>query len=87
MGKLYDIAYGKGKYTNQNGEEKTSWQTVGAVFQNDKGGVYMLLDRAFNPAALAGGEKGNSCLLSLFPPKDKNQNNNNQRVEDDDVPF
>lgn len=70
MAIVYEVVANVGKYTNKNGEEKTIFRKVGLVNKNDKGNMYLLLDKTFNPAGLAEAGREN-IILSLFPPKDK----------------
>lgn len=73
--KLYDLAVKTGEYQNQQGEKKGRWQNVGAVMQNDDGGKFIMLAKWFNPAGVPdlSGKGGESILLSMFPPKDGEQ--------------
>lgn len=98
--KLYDLAVKTGTYTNKNGEEKGRWLNVGAVMLSDDGSKFIMLQRTFNPAGVPdlSGRGGESVLLSMFEPKDKDDNgqvsrgNNTRPVKsmedlDDDIPF
>ena len=102
--KLYDLAVKTGAYTNKNGEEKGRWLNVGAVMLSDDGSKFIMLQRTFNPAGVPdlSGRGGESVLLSMFEPKDKDDNGNaasaskpqrerlsNHTVADldDDIPF
>ena len=75
MAKLYDLAVKTGTYTNSNGDEKGRYKNVGAVMEGRDGGMFILLDRTFNPAGVGEGE---ACLISMFEPKQRGQSNNNQ---------
>lgn len=100
--KLYDLAVKTGTYTNKNGEEKGRWLNVGAVMLSDDGSKFIMLQRTFNPAGVPdlSGRGGGSVLLSMFEPKDKDnqpqdqvsRGNNTRPVKsmedlDDDIPF
>lgn len=98
--KLYDLAVKTGSYTNKNGEEKGRWLNVGSVMLSDDGSKFIMLQRTFNPAGVPdlSGRGGDSILLSMFDPKDKEETSNVSRnnnttaprsVEDltDDIPF
>lgn len=71
--KLYDLAVKTGEYQNGSGETKGRWQNVGAVMQNDDGGKFIMLAKWFNPAGVPdlSGRGGESLLLSMFPPQEK----------------
>ena len=68
MKKKYDVVVATEKYTNSQGEEKTKWQNIGAVMQNEKG-FFMFLDRTFNPAGVANPDNKSNVILSFFEPK------------------
>lgn len=72
MSKLYDVVARVGSYTDANGQEKGRFQNVGAVIQNNNGGMNLLLAKWFNPAGLAEDGK-ESVILSLFEPQQKAQ--------------
>ena len=75
MRKLYDLAVKTGEYTNAQGETKGRWMNVGRVMQDDNGGKFILLNRAFNPAGVEVKPGRDSVVLSLFEPKDQNGGN------------
>ena len=87
--KKYDVVAAVGKYTDQSGQEKTRWQTVGAVLQTDKGHC-LLLEKWFNPAGLAEPDRP-SVILSLFEPNNDSQPRRSAPPADDgfgdDIPF
>lgn len=103
--KLYDLAVKTGTYTNKNGEEKGRWLNVGAVMLSDDGSKFIMLQRTFNPAGVPdlSGRGGESVLLSMFEPKDKDsqpqdqvsrgnnsaqpKSSNNSDDFDRDIPF
>ncbi len=70
MGKLFDLVIKTGSYTNNNGEEKGRYKNIGACMQGQDGGMFLLLDRTFNPA---GAGEGEACLISMFEPKQREQ--------------
>lgn len=76
MKKAYDIAVKTGIYRDQNGQEKGRYQNVGAVMQDDNGGKFILLEAWFNPAGIERKDGRSSIILSMFEPKQK-----------DDQPF
>lgn len=105
--KLYDLAVKTGEYTDGQGQQKGRWQNVGAVMQNNDGGKFIMLAKWFNPAGvpdLSGkNATSESILLSMFAPKDKDQQGQaaprqaapaqrpapapQQNYGDDDIPF
>lgn len=102
--KLYDLAVKTGEYKNQSGEMKGRWQNVGAVMQSDDGSKFIMMAKWFNPAGVQdlSGKGGESILLSMFPPRDPNQQQGQQQSDrpvdrrappppqqdlDDDIPF
>jgi hypothetical protein len=78
--KIYDLAVKTGEYKNQSGEMKGRWQNVGAVMQSDDGSKFIMMARWFNPAGVQdlSGKGGESVLLSMFPPRDPNQQQGQQ---------
>lgn len=67
--KKYDIVAVTGTYQNQQGEQKKRYLNVGAVIDTGNG-PFIVLEKWFNPGALA--EQGrDSVILSLFEPKKK----------------
>lgn len=72
--KLYDLAVKTGEYQDRaSGQTKGRYQNVGAVMQSDDGGKFIMLARWFSPAGVPDlqGRGGDSILLSMFPPKDQ----------------
>ena len=69
--KLYDLAVATSKYTTRDGKEKSTWENVGSLLENDKGGKYIMLKATFNPAGLERRQGSDSVVISLFAPKDK----------------
>ena len=91
MKKIYDLSVKVGSYT-KHGEKKNRWKTVGAVIKDDDGGMFMMLDRSFNPAGVPFKEGSESILVSMFEPKDKDAEPVARAAEktvaqDDDIPF
>lgn len=58
--KLYDLTIPAGQYTDKNGQQKTKWETIGAVFQNDAGKSFVTLKRTFNPAGVPVDQNGSN---------------------------
>ena len=101
MGKLYDLAVKTGSYTNAQGETKHRWQNVGAVMQGQDGGMYLMLAKWFNPAGVPDERGGESILISMFEPRQNDQQQPQQQRQapapqqqplqggdfEDDIPF
>ena len=97
--KIKDAAVVTSKYTF-NGQEKSHWTNVGALFQNDDGSMFLSLNAFFNFSALQRKEGSDRVIIGLFDPKPRdNQNGNsssysspdsysyNSSNNDSDVPF
>lgn len=67
MAKLYDLAVKTGTY-QKDGETKNRYQNIGAIIEGNHG-PYMLLERTFNPAGVAGQDDRSSVIISLFKVK------------------
>ena len=83
----YDVVARVGKYTAEDGSEKTRFQRVGAVLEGDRG-PYLLLERWFNPVGAA--EEGKPCFLGLYTPGARDQQaegGSSAGVVPEDVPF
>ena len=87
MKKTHDAVYGGEKYTDKNGDEKTRFINVGALFQRDDGSQTMKLESI--PVGFNG-------WISFYEPKpkdgqDKPASGRPQRggsaEPDDSVPF
>jgi len=71
--KKYDLVVKVGSY-EKNGETKNKYQNIGAVIQGDNG-PYIIMDRTFNPAGVPNPENRENFIVSLFEPRDNNQQN------------
>lgn len=69
MAKKYDLVVKTGEYTDSSGEVKGRYMNIGVVMENDKG-LYMLLNRTFNPAGVPGNADKDNIIVSMFEPKD-----------------
>ena len=71
--KLYDCMVAVSKYKDQQGNDKTKWENIGAIWQNtdQSGNTYetLMIKRTFNPAGLDAKEGADSVRVSLFKPK------------------
>ena len=94
--KLRDAAVVTSKYTS-NGQDKSRWKNVGALYQKDDGSMFLRLDAFFNFSALPRNEGSDSVLIGLFDPKKREDNNNSNSNSDSfgfssgsnnsDIPF
>lgn len=96
--KKYDLAVKTGSY-EKNGETKSRYQNIGAVFQGENG-PYIVLNRFFNPAGVPFKEGSDSIIVSCFEPRDQDGNRSAPTRQapaptrqpaptdmDDDIPF
>lgn len=79
MALKYEAKCKSGTYTNRNGEEKTNWVKIGAVFETNNG-LSMKIDSI--PVVWDG-------WVSFFEPKPKDESSKpaSNVIEDDAVPF
>jgi len=94
--KTYDLAVKIGTYTDRQGNEKGRWKNIGSVLQMDDGGKVLLIDRTFNPAGVPNPDNRDSVMVSLFPPKERDEPAPERShgkgpahggISQDDVPF
>lgn len=71
MRKVYDIAVKVGSYTNNAGENKNKYKTVGSIMEKDDGGQFILLDPLVNLAAVPREAGRDMVIASMFEPKQK----------------
>lgn len=65
--KIKDLAVKTGEYTNRDGEVRGRWKNVGSMMKTDDGGVFLLLDRTFNPAGVPQDDPTrDNVLVSVF---------------------
>lgn len=72
--KLYDLTIPAGQYTDKNGNTRTNWENVGAVFQREDGKSFLTLKRTFNPAGIPLDDRGtnrDNIIINLFSADDK----------------
>jgi hypothetical protein len=73
--KGYNCAVKVGSYTDSKTKEvKNKYVNVGAVFKDEKGNAYMLMNKTFNPAGVPDPENRESILISFFPVDNKDDN-------------
>lgn len=93
--KKYDVAVKTGSYV-KNGEEKSRYETVGTIWEGDNG-PYLVMKRTFNPAGVPFKDGSDSIFLSLFEPRQDDQQPKQQQgqrrqapaddIPTDDIPF
>ena len=100
--KIKDLAVKTGSYTKA-GEEKGRYQNIGGMFKTDDGGVYLRLNRTFNPAGVPGESDADSIIVGVYDLRDGdapqvpahapaarqalNQRGSSATFDNDDVPF
>jgi hypothetical protein len=83
MGKVYDLVVSVGSY-QKDGETKKRYKNVGVVMEGDNG-MYVLLERTFNPAGCPNDKGSETVLISMMEPRERQPKSGNNL--DDDVPF
>ena len=95
--KIKDAAVVTSKFSS-NGQEKSRWKNVGALYQKDDGSMFLRLDAFFNFSALPRNEGSDSVIIGLFEPKKREDNNSSSNSisdsfgyssgsNDSDIPF
>ena len=74
--KMYDVVVKTGEY-QQNGETKSRYENIGSMMQGDNG-PFLILKRTFNPAGVPNPDNKDSVIVSLFEPKQQ-QNQGQQQ--------
>ena len=75
--KLYDLTVIASSYTNMAGQKKNHYVNVGSVWQDDRGGQYISIQAHVNFSAFPRKDGSESVIVSMFEPKDKQQNQQN----------
>lgn len=70
--KIKDLAVATGTYQDGYGQEKRRYMNCGAVMENDDGGMFIMLNRFIDYAAIPNPKGGESLLISAFDLKDRN---------------
>lgn len=89
--KKFDLAVKTGSYQVQ-GETKNRYQNVGAVMEGDNG-MFVVLNRHFNPAGVPFKEGSDQILVSCFEPRQQDgqraapAKSSAPAADDGDVPF
>ncbi len=71
MEKIYDIVAKVGTY-EKNRETKGRYENVGVVMDGDNG-KFIIMKRTFNPAGVPNEQNRDTVILSLFKPKEQQQ--------------
>lgn len=71
MQKAYDIVAKVGSY-EKDGETKNRYKNVGAVMKTEDG-MFLFMDKTFNPAGVPSKEGSESIILNLFEPKPREE--------------
>ena len=72
--KLYDLVVKTGEYQS-NGETKARYENIGSVMQGDNG-QFAIMKRTFNPAGVPNPDGKDSIIVSMFEPKNNQQQGN-----------
>ena len=86
---LRDLVVAVGKWTANDGTEKTRWRTIGQLHEGSKG-KYITLDPTFNLAAVPLKEGDYRVYVNLFAPKDRSapsQKTPGDLDPNDEIPF
>jgi len=90
MGKIYDLVVKVGEY-QKDGQAKAKNKNIGIVMQNDKG-MYIIMDRTFNPAGVPNPDNKESLFISMYEAKSDaakhtvDKGNAYQEDLDDEIP-
>ncbi|MBQ6001502.1 MAG: hypothetical protein IJL18_01445 [Synergistaceae bacterium] len=67
--KTHNLVIPEGQYTDKNGQTKTNWTTIGAMFEGDNGRRFITIKRTFAPSGVPFDDKGSnrdSIIINLF---------------------
>ena len=92
--KIKDAAVVTSTYT-ANGQEKSRWTNVGALYQKDDGSMFLSLNAFFNFSALQRQQGSDRVIIAMFDPKKREDTNNNSNsyssygsdTNNSDIPF
>lgn len=82
--KIKDLAVKVGTY-QKGGETKNRYVNIGAVFQKDDGGEFIMINRTFNPAGVPNPDNKDSIIISSFDVKDSSGGNHKGFTPQGDV--
>ena len=90
MKKVYDLAVKTGSY-QKDGETKNRYKNVGSVMEGDNG-MFMFLDKSFNPAGIESKEGSSDIIVSMFAPRQKEEtkgspDGSSEPFSDQGIPF
>lgn len=71
--KKYDLATKVGTY-EKNGETKNRYKNVGLILENEEGKKMVMIDPTFNFAAVRREDGKDMVMVSMFEPKNTQQN-------------
>jgi len=91
--KKYDLVVKVGEY-QKDGQTKSKTKNIGSVIENDTG-MYIIMDRTFNPAGVPNPDNKEGLFVSMYEVKPSNTQQsysskaNEHVVEDldDEIPF
>ena len=69
--KVYDLAVVVEQYTDNQGNQKNRYKTIGAIIQKDDGSEFITIDRTFSPAGCPNPNNKSTVIVSKFEPKQK----------------
>lgn len=96
--KIKDLVVAVGKY-EVGGKSKNKYINVGAVFQKNDGGEFMVLNRTFCPAGVPNPDNRDTVIISSFDVKDgagnaaethkgfDSQGDVAKAIDDQEIPF
>lgn len=70
----HNMCVAVGKYT-KDGQEKTNWETVGARWVKDDGGVFFTMKKTFNPAGVPTEPDKKDIFINMMEVKEKAKSN------------
>lgn len=88
---MYDLVVTTGQYVDRQGNQKREYETIGTVFQGQKG-LYAIMKKTFNPAGVPSDRS--SFFVNFYEPREKTQPMQRQGAEappsadfNDDIPW
>ena len=71
--RIREIKVPVGEYTDQSGQKRTRWETIGSLWAGDKND-FIVLKKTFNPAGLESSPNNkHTVLLNCFDIEEKTQ--------------
>lgn len=93
MQKIKDIAVKVGEYSNQQGEKKGRYKSIGMIMRDNDGSEFALLDATVLSTQLlmlCNRDRKDKVAVSLFEPRENQQQGGQQQdapPPQDDYPF